>query len=201
MADRIKRKHSDLLDQVGKAIEGITGLGAGWPAAAPSLASVTAHHGDFETKIADTETKYQEWRSAVAAENAAAVLCTEDMRGIDEATDMLVGPTSPDKLIYGLDPKGSPIEALAKLVTINVYDGQVTGSLLFDWENIEGATYEVQWFSDSALTQMVGSATSTRSDFVIGGLTPGDQYWMRVRPHRGGQTAPWSDPATRVAPL
>ncbi|MFN8139055.1 MAG: fibronectin type III domain-containing protein [Fimbriimonadales bacterium] len=49
---------------------------------------------------------------------------------------------------------------------------------------------------------VVGSATSaSTSDYVISGLTPGTQYWMRVRPVRGSEVAPWSDPATKVALL
>jgi hypothetical protein len=53
--------------------------------------------------------------------------------------------------------------------------------------------------SGGKLTQLVGSATSTGSEYVISGLTPGQQYWMIVRAVRGSETGPWSDPATRVA--
>ena len=72
-------------------------------------------------------------------------------------------------------------------------------SILFDWESIVGASYEIKWFSNAPMTQLVGSATSTASEYVISGLTPGQQYWMSVRPVRGSETGPWSDPATRVA--
>ena len=123
------------------------------------------------------------------------------MKGIDEATDMLYGPSGAQKNNFGLTPKGAPIAPLHRLTDIKTKDGLLPGSIFFDYENIEGATYEVQWFTDSALTQMVGSAVSTRSDFTITGLTSGTQYWMHVRPQRGGQTAAWSDPATRVAPV
>ncbi len=72
-------------------------------------------------------------------------------------------------------------------------------SILFDWESIVGASYEIKWFSNATMTQLVGSATSTASEYVISGLTPGQQYWMIVRPVRGSETGPWTDPATRVA--
>jgi len=62
-----------------------------------------------------------------------------------------------------------------------------------------GASYEIKWFSNAPMTQLVGSATSTASEYVQSGLTPGQQYWMIVRPVRGSETGPWSDPATRVA--
>lgn len=198
---RIKTKHTDLLAQVNTAIAGITAAGLGWPAGAPTLANVTAHKTTFDTAMTATNTAFNAWKVAIQAENAAALVCTNDMKGIDETTDMLYGPSGAQKNNFGLTPKGAAIAPLHKLTDIKVKDGIPASSILFDWENIEGATYEVQWFTDAALTQMVGSAVSTRSDFTITGLTSGTQYWMHVRPQRGGQTAEWSDPATRVAPV
>jgi hypothetical protein len=201
MAQRIKTKHTDLLAQVNQAIAGISGVGLGWPVGAPTSASVTAHKTTFDTAITATNTAFNAWKVAIQAENAAALVVTTDMKAIDETTDLLYGPSGAQKNNFGLTPKGAPISPLHKLIKIVVKDGIPAGSILFDWENIEGATYEVQWFSDSAMTQMVGSAVSTSSEFTIAGLTSGTQYWMRVRPQRGGQTAEWSDPATRVAPV
>ena len=37
-------------------------------------------------------------------------------------------------------------------------------SILFDWESIVGASYEIKWFSNAPMTQLVGSATSTASE-------------------------------------
>jgi hypothetical protein len=37
------------------------------------------------------------------------------------------------------------------------------------------------------------------SEYEIGGLTKGQQYWFRVRAVRAGQFGPLSDQATRVA--
>ncbi|MBX7131139.1 MAG: fibronectin type III domain-containing protein [Fimbriimonadaceae bacterium] len=123
------------------------------------------------------------------------------MKAIDEATDFLYGPAGAQKTNFGLPPKGQPSQtSLEKLIEIRTADGLPAHSILFDWENIQNATYEIQWFTNSALTALVGSAVSTQSEFTITGLTVGTQYWMIVRPVRGGEFGPWSDPATRIAP-
>lgn len=201
MATRIKTKHTDLLAQVNTAIAGITAVGLGWPAGAPALLTVSSHKSALDAAITATNNAFNAWKVAIQTENAAALACETDMRGIDTATDLLYGPSGAQKNNFGLTPKGATIAPLHKLVDIKTSDGLVAGSILFDFESIEGASYEVEWFSDSSLTTRVGSATSTRSEFTITGLTSGTQYWMHVRPHRGGQTAQWSDPATRVAPV
>jgi hypothetical protein len=64
---------------------------------------------------------------------------------------------------------------------------------------VEGAVYEVQWFADAAMTQMVGSQTVTKSELEIESLARGNQYWIRVRAVRAGKTGPWLDEATKVA--
>jgi hypothetical protein len=80
-----------------------------------------------------------------------------------------------------------------------ITDGTHPASLFVDFDSADSAAYEVQWFSDAPLTQMVGSATVTSRDYEITGLTRGQQYWIRVRAVRAGQVGPWSDQATRVA--
>jgi hypothetical protein len=57
----------------------------------------------------------------------------------------------------------------------------------------------LECLSNASMTHLVGSATSTASEYVISGQTPGQQYWMIVRPVRGSETGPCSDPTTRVA--
>ena len=78
-------------------------------------------------------------------------------------------------------------------------DGTPPASIWVDWDSVERAVYEVQWFSDSNILQMTGSATVTSSETEIQGLERGKQYWFRVRAVRAGQEGPWSDQATRVA--
>lgn len=201
MADRIKRKPSELIQQLNTAIAGINTLGGGWPTSAPNKAAVQTAHDDLQTALADWEASVATTKVKAQTRDAKTTAGTTIMQRVDEATDFLYGPSGAEKSNFGLAPKGAAIPPLHKLVNIVVEDGLVHGSIRFDWENIEGATFEVQWFSDSALTAMVGSATSTRSEFTISGLTSGTQYWMHVRPLRGGQAAAWSDPATRVAPV
>lgn len=201
MAERIKRKPAELRDQLSEAIAGIDGEGA-WPGApAPTKGVVTSAQATLAAAIIAADAAEAAWKIANQTRQTAVDAGFAIMQRVDQVTDGLYGPSGAQKSNFGLVPKGAAIAGLHKLATIVVQDGLISGSLRFDWESIEGATYEVQWFSDSGLTTMIGSATTTASEYMISGLTPGTQYWMHVRPHRGGQTAPWSDPATRVAPV
>lgn len=175
---RIKTRPDELRDQLTTASAAALAAGASWPASAPSPAVLTGAATDINVESG-----------------------TELMKLVDEATDFLYGPGGAQKLNFGLPPKGTPeSDELHKLVEIRTTDGLPAHSIFFDWESIKRASYEIQWFTDSALTNMVGSAVSTQSEFTITGLTAGTQYWMVVRPIRGSAFGPWSDPATRIAP-
>lgn len=198
---RIKTRPDELRDQLNTAAAAATAAGLAWPATAPTPAAITAAADAIATDLTDI----------AAAEGALATLRqtrdtdvatgTSVMQDVDEATDFLYGPDGAEKVNFGLPPKGSgSLPPLVKLTDIKVSDGIPAKSIFFDWEAIQGAQYEVGWFTDAALTQQVGTAVSTQSEYTISGLTTGTQYWMRVRPSRGGQFGPWSDPATRVAP-
>lgn len=202
-SNRIKRTPEALRDQMNQTIIGITALGITWPPPpAPTLAEVTAARDALSTSITDTATKEGAWKVAAQtkATNFDTAFAIESR--VDDALTFKYGEGAAEKNNFGIAPEGSPIDALHKLINIVVKDGPNPGSLLFDWENIEGASYEIQWAAVSNFATLTGSATSaSSSDYIISGLTPGNQYWMRVRPLRGADTAEWSDPATRVAPV
>lgn len=201
-SNRIKGDADGLRDQLTQAIAGITGAGVSWPATAPTLIEVTTARDNLATSITDTENKENQWKVAAQLKRTRMDAGTTLMKKIDEATDMLYGPSGVEKNNFGLPPKGSAMAPLQKLIEIRLTDGPFTGSLRFDWESIQGAAYEVQWATTSDFATVIGSATSaSTSEYIISGLVPGTQYWVRVRPLRGGDLAPWSDPATRVAPL
>jgi hypothetical protein len=115
---------------------------------------------------------------------------------------MLYGPDGAEKIGFGLDAKKStaaPTDVPEQVVITATREGAAPASIFLDFDSVDGAVYEVQWFSDAPLTVMVGSATVTVSEIEIPGLTKGQQYWFRVRAVRAGQAGPWSDQATRVA--
>ncbi|MCC6351673.1 MAG: fibronectin type III domain-containing protein [Fimbriimonadaceae bacterium] len=202
MPERIKRQPDKLRDQLTQAIAGATALGPAWPASAPTVAAMTTARDNLDASITDTEAKENAWKVAAQLKATRAATGIDLMKKVDEATDLLYGPSGAEKNNFGLPPKGAAIEPLHKLIAIVVTDGAVPGSLKFDWESIEGASYEIQWSNASSFATVVGSATSaSASDYIISGLVPGTQYWMRVRPVRGADMAPRSDPATRVAPV
>ena len=202
MADRIRRDAQGCLDQLTQAAAAIEALGAAWPAAAPTLPQVEAARDNISTSITDTDAKKDAWQVAGQLKGTRVDTGVGYMERIDDATTLLYGPSGAEKNNFGLTPLGAPLPPLHKLIEIVFTDGLVAGSLKADWESIEGASYEVQWSNTSNFATIIGSAISaSASDYVISGLVPGTQYWMRVRPVRGGQTAEWSDPATRVAPV
>ena len=201
---RIGKVAVTLRDQLTIAIVGVTAeeVGLNWPASAPSSAAITTARDAITASITDTDTKKAAWQVAGQTKGTNVDSGFDVMKAVDEATDLLYAPDAAEKANFGLTPKGAPIEPLHKLIEIEVEDGPVAGSLKFDWESIDGAAYEVNWSETSDFAVMVGSETSaSSSDYIISGLTPGTQYWMRVRPVRGGDTDLWSDPATRVAPV
>lgn len=202
MAQRISKNALLLKQQLTTAIAGITGAGAAWPVGAPNAALVTGLRDDLDAAIVDTDTKENAWKVAAQSKRALIDDGYAMMVTIDEFTDALYTPAGAEKNNFGLTPKGAPIEPLHILVELSLTDGPVAGSLKFDWESIDGASYEVQWSSTSNFATITGSATSaSASDYIISGLVPGTQYWTRVRPIRGGQVEAWSDPATRIAPI
>ena len=66
-------------------------------------------------------------------------------------------------------------------------------SLFVDWHAVEGAVYEVQWFADAALTQLVGNQTVSNSEVEFAGLARGVQYWVRVRAVCNDKSCPASE--------
>ena len=199
---RISKRPDTLRDLLNQASAAATAAGLSWPTTAPTPAALTAAADAIDTNI----TNIDAFDASIAVErqsrNGNVTTGYALAQDVDEVTDMLYGPDGAEKLNFGLSPKGSgSIAALAKLTDLQTYDGLLPGSIRFDFENIEGATYEVQWSLTSDFAEFVGTAVSTQSEYMIAGLTSGTQYWMRVRPVRGGQLAAWSDPATRVAPV
>jgi len=202
MAERIKRRPDQLRDQLATAEAGIIAAGAAWPANAPTAAQTATAKGNIGTRITNATTIGASLKVAQKATLTARDEGFDVMKKIDETTDSLYGPDGPEKANFGLTPKGGTgggPAPLVKLTDIRIFDGPTPGSFKFDWETIEGATYEVKWYSNATMTQLVGSATATASEYLISGLTPGQQYWMIVRAVRASTQGPWSDPATRVA--
>ena len=201
MADRIKRRPDQSRDQLTTAAAAITAVGESWPTTAPTAAQVTAAAtatNNALTAVKNAEAALKVLRQTLRTAGSAGIAI---MKQIDSVTDGLYGPSGAEKANFDLPPKGvtsGPVP-LDKLTDIRTLETATPNSILFDWESIPGASYEIKWFSNSTMTQQVGSATSTASEYVISGLTPGQQYWMIVRPIRGSETGPWSDPATRVA--
>lgn len=202
MAIRIKVKPTEVRDQLTQCIAGATALGPAWPAAAPTVAAMTTARDALAAAITDSNTKEAAWKTSAGTKRTNSEASRDLILRVDDVTTGLYTETGVEKNNFGIPPEGTPDEPLHKLLELEVTDGPVPGSLRFDFESIEGASYEIQWSAASNFSTLVGSATSaSASEYIISGLTPGTQYWMRVRPLRGGQTEAWSDPATRVAPV
>ncbi|MCX7050256.1 MAG: fibronectin type III domain-containing protein [Candidatus Sumerlaeota bacterium] len=202
MAPRISRNPEELARQCGLAAFAITSAGPGWPASAPSSATLTTCNTNLTSQLSVINSLETQLRAARQAMKPMIDAARDAMAKVDQATDLLYGPDGAEKQNFGLTPKKVGGEASGEpeqVVITATTDGTQPASIWIDWDTVEGAVYELQWFSDAALTQMVGSATVTNSEYEIPGLTKGNQYWFRVRAVRASLVGPWSDQATRVA--
>lgn len=207
---RIPYKSAELATQMGVAYNGILAEPI-WPATAPTLVEV----GDAKAALVaiDDAITSLEAQLAVArqARQTAITAGRAVMTTIDDVTSALYGRSDARKNNFGLPPfeaaggsgGGAPPPPVGPLIT-RIADGGASSSILIDWDTTEGAaSYEIEWFTSSALTPAtrVGNATSIKTIYTTGTLTPGQQYWFRIRALRPAGPSPWSDPATRVAGL
>jgi len=203
MSVRISLKADELANQCGLAAAAIAGE-AGWPGSAPGAGVMTGHAAELSAKSAEIKRLEAELRIARQAIKPVIANARRDMKKVDKATDMLYGDDSGRKIEFGLSPKKVSWTRSAEpdqVIIRATRDGVAPGSIWVDWEPQPAAVYEVQWFTDSAMTQMVGSITATKSETVVEELKRGKEYWFRVRAVRGSKRGPWSDPATRVASI
>lgn len=198
---RIKTERYALQQQVLSAANGIAGE-PGWPAGAPTQVEVQTLADELDTlltQIIEAENDLQGLRGQM---QAAVVSSQAMLRRIDNITSGLYGADGSGKIAFGLRPvdttRNSP-GPTPKVSGLVLRDGLAPGSIDASWKRIPRAVYEVQWFSDAAMGQLMGSAVSTRSELLIAGLSPGVQIWVRVRALRGKKQGDWSDPATRIA--
>jgi len=200
--DRIKRRPDELRDQLLQAAAAITALGPGWPAGAPTAASVTAEANAIDASITAIEGFDNSAAARRQQRNGEVTTSRGTMGLIDGFTTGLYGADGAEKANFGLPPiiqPGPPLGPPEKITDLKLADGQLPASFFCDCETIEGSSYEWEWYSDAALTVRVGNVTTTPSELTINGLTTGTRYWVRVRAIRGGQTGMWSDPDSRVA--
>jgi Fibronectin type III domain len=199
---RIPTKPNELRDQLSQATAGIGGE-TNWPTTAPTAAEVTAAMGALYTSITqvnDLKAQLAQARAELHTVRDAGVVI---MKRIDEMTDGLYGPDGAEKNNFGLTPKktshGSS-EPLEQVVITKIENGTSPAAIFVDWDSEAGAAaYQVEWYTDSAMTVQIGNAAVSASEYEIAGLEAKQQYWIRVRAIRGSQYGPWSDPATRVA--
>ena len=199
---RISKKPTELRDQLMQANSGIVGE-ASWPVTAPTAADVTTMMGNLFgtiTQVEDLKSQLSQARATLHGHVADGVAL---MKRIDEVTDGLYGSDNPKKNDFGLPPKKSTAGVqvpLGQVLITKIEDGVAPASVFVDWDTDAGASaYQVEWFTDAAMTAQVGNAAVSASEYEVQGLVAGQQYWIRVRGVRGNEYGQWSDPATRVA--
>lgn len=201
---RIPTKPAELRDQMIQAAAGI-GAEVNWPTTAPTQAEVQAHVSAINTAITQVDDLKAQLAQARAELRTQRDQGVDTMKKIDQVTDGLYGPDGPEKNNFGLPPKkkpSGPSAPLDQVIITETADGTAPASIFVDWDTEEGAAaYQVEWYTDSALTQQVGNAAVSESEYEITGLIASQQYWIRVRAIRGSEFGPWSDPATRIANL
>ena len=207
MAERISRKPDELAQQCDRAHNAIGGE-PNWPTTAPIAMTLLTRSQNLTTQLSVINVLESQLRDARQVIKPFIEDAREDMHKVDQATDLLYGEDSAKKIQFGLSPKkptggaattGAGGGGIERVIIRAIEDGTHPASIWVDWESVEGAVYEIQWFTDAPLTQMIGSATVTASELEVQGLVLGQQYWFRVRAVRASNAGPWSDQATRVA--
>ncbi len=83
------------------------------------------------------------------------------MKRIDQVTDILYGPINPRKNNYDIPPhpeESTPPPPLVASIIQKIVGWNDPGSILVDWDSQEQVgAYQVEWYTDSALTQLVDS--------------------------------------------
>ncbi len=198
---RIPTKPNELRDQMMQAATGI-GNETNWPPTAPTQVDVSTQMAAIHTAITQVDDLKAQLAQARANLRTQRDQGVDTMKRIDEVTDGLYGPDGPEKNNFGLPPKklrGQSVP-LDQVIITKIEDGTSPASIFVDWGQEEGAAaYQVEWYTDSALTQQIGNAAVSESEYEIAGLTAGQQYWIRVRAIRGNEAGQWSDPATSIA--
>ncbi len=201
---RIATKANDLRDQLQLASSGISNE-ASWPLTAPTKIAVDALGTGLQISIAQINDLKSQLSQARATLHTQVDGGRDLMKRIDEVTDGLYGSDGAQKNDYGLAPKKSttgPSAPLGQVVIIKIEDGVAPASIFVDWDSDAGASaYQVEWYTDSAMTAQVGNAAVSASEHEIQGLVQSQQYWIRIRSIRGNEYGQWSDVATRVANL
>jgi len=196
---RIPEKPAELRDLMYHIAAGIT-ANPGWPAQAPTANDYQVRAINLNTKITAVQALEAQLATARAELRAEAELARQAAVKADEASSLQHGADSTKKLDYGIPPKKSPSTPvpLDQCVITKISDGRHPASLFVDWDTEEGAaSYQVEWYLDANLTQLVGHTAVGNSEIQITGLSP--QYWVQVRAVRGAEKGHWSDPATRIA--
>jgi hypothetical protein len=176
-----------------------------WPTTAPTLPVVETAADNINASITQIDDLNSQLSQARATLHEKVDTGGDLMKRIDEVTDGLYGSEAAEKNNFGLPPKKSTHGTqvpLGQVVITKIEDGVAPASIFVDWDNDAAASaYQVEWFTDSAMTAQVGNAAVSASEHEIQGLVQGTQYWIRVRSVRGNEYGQWSDVATRVANL
>lgn len=176
-----------------------------WPPTGPIPPEVAAAASAIDTSITNIDSLKSQLSQARATLHTQVDTGGDLMKRIDEVTDGLYGSDGAEKNNFGLPPKKSThgVQApLEQVVIIKIEDGTAPASIFVDWDSDGAASaYQIEWYTDSAMTAQVGNAAVSASEHEIQGLTIGQQYWVRVRSIRGNEYGTWSDVATRVANL
>jgi hypothetical protein len=98
------------------------------------------------------------------------------------------------------DTPAPPPPPLAKLENVAAHTGANDGDLDVDWNNDPTAdAFEVQTSPDPiTATSWSHAATVATPQVTLSGMAEMAKHWARVRPIRGGEVGPWSDPSCAV---
>jgi hypothetical protein len=160
-------------------------------------AAVTAFKNAVTAEQGARGTFYSKFAERIDKANVVRTLLTQ----YAQAADALYGGDPASLQAIGLGVRGvpQPVGQLLAPDNLRAFSGPLDGSIKVRWNARPGRThYELECAStaDGPWTRVYSGADVT---FLCESLTPGAEYWFRVRAFGAAGPSPWSNSARRRA--
>ena len=169
----------------------------------PTAAVLAAAREGFELAMADQATAATAATEATRLKNASRLSLEDLMRTRDGYVTKLgrTNPSAPGLSNLPVRSTPGPVGLVAAPESLNATLGDLEHTVDLGWDKVRGArSYVVQWCADpmsDANWQQAG--ISTKSSYLVTGLTAGTKYWFRVAAVGAAGQGPWSDPCAKMA--
>jgi hypothetical protein len=194
-----KLPDAQLIIQTDKIIGNMTG-NAAYPTPTPSLASVQTASTAFQNALAEAA---DGGKMKTAEKNAARVVLVDKLRALSLYVQMNCENDLATLLSSGYDATKppTPVGILPAPEGVTLTQGKMSGAL-----DLQGAPVSRAAGYEGQITQNLGSTSDwtgvgifTAARMTAQGLSPGTNYWGRMRAIGSAGPGAWSDPVPAIA--